>query len=137
MAGSVNVPLDKIEKTGAAAVGDTKGELCLICESGKRAALAATRLGESETEGALVVEGGIAQWKAAGFPTEGEQGVISIERQVRIAAGSLVLAGVMLAAWVHPGFLVLPGFVGAGLMFAGITGACGMGLLLAKMPWNR
>jgi hypothetical protein len=63
--------------------------------------------------------------------------VISLERQVRIAAGLLVLAGVVLGTWVHPAFYGLSAFVGAGLTFAGITDWCGMGLLLARMPWNQ
>ena len=62
--------------------------------------------------------------------------VISLERQVRIAAGSLVLTGVILAWFVNPCFIGLSAFVGAGLIFAGITDWCGMGLLLAKLPWN-
>jgi predicted branched-subunit amino acid permease len=62
---------------------------------------------------------------------------ISVERQVRIAAGSIVLSGVLLSKFVHPNFVWLSGFVGAGLIFAGITDFCGMGLLLAKAPWNR
>ena len=62
---------------------------------------------------------------------------MSLERQVRVAAGSLVLLGVALAALVHPGFVGLAAFVGAGLLFAGLTDTCGMGLLLARMPWNR
>lgn len=61
---------------------------------------------------------------------------MSLERQVRIAAGTLVLVGIGLS-WVHPGFLGLSAFVGAGLVFAGITDTCGMGLMLARMPWNR
>ncbi len=62
--------------------------------------------------------------------------VISLERQVRIVAGSLVVIGVVLGYFVHPWFVGLSAFVGAGLVFAGITDFCGMGLLLAKFPWN-
>ena len=63
--------------------------------------------------------------------------VMSVERQVRIAAGLMVFAGVALGTFYHPGFYGLSGFIGAGLMFAGITDWCGMGLLLARAPWNR
>jgi predicted branched-subunit amino acid permease len=63
--------------------------------------------------------------------------IISLERQVRIVAGSLVLIGVLLGWFVHRGFFGLSAFVGAGLVFAGITDFCGMGLLLAKLPWNK
>jgi rhodanese-related sulfurtransferase len=84
-----------------------------------------------------VVEGGTLAWIEAGLPvTRGTAKVISLERQVRIAAGALVLTGVLLGWFVHPPFFGLAGFVGAGLVFAGITDFCGMGLLLAKLPWN-
>ena len=84
------------------------------------------------------VEGGMAAWEKMGLPVErGPSAVISIERQVRIGAGALVLIGTVLAWIVHPGFIVVPGFVGAGLVFAGITDYCGMGRVLCKMPWNR
>ena len=62
---------------------------------------------------------------------------VSLERQVRIAAGSLVCLGALLAWLVHPAFIALSAFVGAGLIFAGVTDTCGMALLLARMPWNR
>ena len=84
-----------------------------------------------------MVEGGTKAWEAAGLPVVRGQGVISIERQVRIGAGTLVLLGVLLGSWVDPFWFFLSGFVGAGLIFAGITDWCGMGLLLAKMPWNQ
>jgi rhodanese-related sulfurtransferase len=85
-----------------------------------------------------VVEGGTLAWIAANLPvTRSAVKMISLERQVRIAAGSLVLIGVLLGWFVHRGFYGLAAFVGAGLVFAGITDFCGMGLLLAKLPWNR
>ena len=62
---------------------------------------------------------------------------ISIERQVHIGAGALVLLGIILGFLVHPGFFGLSGFVGAGLIVAGVTDWCGMALLLARAPWNR
>ena len=83
------------------------------------------------------VEGGTQAWDAAGLPVIRGQKAISLERQVRIAAGSLVLTGAVLSHWVHPWWIGLSGFVGAGLIFAGITDTCGMGLLLARMPWNN
>ncbi len=105
----------------------------LLCRSGNRAAKAAAKCPQG-----IVVEGGTLAWIAAGLPvTRGTTKVISLERQVRIAAGALVLAGVILGWRVHPGFYGLSAFVGAGLVFAGITDFCGMGLFLARMPWNR
>ena len=85
-----------------------------------------------------VVEGGTMAWAEAGFPVNrGDISVMSLERQVRIAAGAIVLAGVLLARFVHGDFIWLSGFVGAGLIFAGVTDWCGMGLLIAKLPWNQ
>src|SRR5271157_3127554 len=83
------------------------------------------------------VEGGTLEWERAGLPVVRGKKTVSLERQVRIAAGSLVVLGTGLGAFVHPGFLALSAFVGAGLVFAGITDTCGMGMLLARMPWNR
>ena len=88
-------------------------------------------------ENLFSVEGGTLAWEKAGLPVVRGREVISLERQVRIAAGLLVVLGVMLGWLVHPGFLALSAFVGAGLVFAGLTDTCGMGLMLAKMPWNR
>jgi len=87
--------------------------------------------------GLCVIEGGIGAFAAAGGTTVKGRTVLSLERQVRIAAGILVLVGVLAGAFAHPGFLFVSGIVGAGLIFAGVTDWCGMGLLLARMPWNR
>jgi rhodanese-related sulfurtransferase len=85
-----------------------------------------------------VIEGGTEAWASLGLPVEGTgRKTISIERQVRIGAGALVLTGVILGFLVNPGYFSLSAFVGAGLLFAGITDWCSMGLLLARAPWNR
>jgi len=85
-----------------------------------------------------VVEGGMMAWSGANLPTvKGESKVWSLERQVRFTAGLLVLLGVALTLVIHPYFVVVPAFVGAGLTFAGATDWCGMAMLLAKMPWNQ
>jgi rhodanese-related sulfurtransferase len=105
----------------------------LICHTGARAEKAAKKFPQ-----AIVVEGGTQAWIEAGLPVDRSPSkVISLERQVRIAAGSLVLTGAALGWLVHPGFYGLSALVGGGLVFAGITDFCGMGLLLAKLPWNR
>jgi rhodanese-related sulfurtransferase len=83
------------------------------------------------------VDGGTQAWEAAGLPIVRGQKTISLERQVRIAAGSLVVLGAVLGYFVHPYFIGLSAFVGAGLVFAGVTDTCGMGMLLARMPWNK
>ena len=83
------------------------------------------------------VEGGTLAWPAAGLPVVEGKKVMSLERQVRIAAGSLVVIGAAVGLFVHPGWLGLSAFIGAGLVFAGVTDTCGMGMMIAKMPWNR
>lgn len=111
--------------------------LYLICRTGSRAKKAAEKFLAAGYTQIVLVEGGTLAWEQAGLPVIRGKKTISLERQVRIAAGLLVFAGTLLGAFVHPSFLIIPGFVGAGLTFAGITDTCGMGMLLAKAPWNR
>lgn len=137
--GAINLPLEAVTvaKVSALRGQDAARRVVLLCAAGKRATVAAERLGGKDLA-LLVVTGGTAACAQAGLPLDRtSNGVISIERQVRIAAGTLVLAGVLLGANVHPGFYALSGFVGGGLVFAGVTDWCGMGLLLARAPWNR
>jgi rhodanese-related sulfurtransferase len=133
------MPLDRLEPATLEAAGCGKGSaVYILCQSGGRAAKAAAKLEAAGFGGCRVVEGGTAAWIAAGLPVErGASRVISLERQVRIAAGAIVFAGVLLAHFVNPAFIWLSGFVGAGLVFAGATDWCGMGMLIAKMPWNQ
>lgn len=108
------------------------------CRSGQRTAANAARLAQAANCDAYIVEGGIEGWKKAGLPVVRDRGQpIEMHRQVMIAAGSLVLLGVLLGQFVASGFYLVPAFIGAGLTFAGITGWCGMAKLLALMPWNR
>jgi rhodanese-related sulfurtransferase len=110
----------------------------LLCRSGQRAAKAVEKLSGQGFAQPIVIDGGMLAWIGANLPvTLGQSKVISLERQVRIVAGSLVFIGVLLGWFVHRGFFGLSAFVGAGLVFAGITDFCGMGLLLLKLPWNR
>lgn len=111
----------------------------LLCQSGKRAEMAISKLKDTKLACKLfVIEGGMNAAKAAGADViQGSRNTISLERQVRIAAGLLVLAGVVLGFTTHNHFYYLAGFVGAGLTFAGITDTCAMGMLLARMPWNK
>jgi len=139
-AGARLLPLDELNAAALVREREHGGmpKLYLLCQSGQRARLAAEKLMAEGCGDAMVVEGGTQAWAAAGLPCESTgRGVISLERQVRIVAGALVLAGVVLGGCIHPGFVWLSVFVGAGLIFAGITDFCGMGLLLAKMPWNQ
>jgi rhodanese-related sulfurtransferase len=110
----------------------------LLCRSGQRATKAAEKFAREGFSQPIVVEGGTLAWIDANLPvTRSGVKVMSLERQVRITAGSLVFIGVALGWFVHRGFYGLSAFVGAGLVFAGITDFCGMGLLLARMPWNK
>jgi len=119
---------------------DTAGAKVVIfhCRSGARTAANASRLAGAAGCDAYVLEGGIDAWKKAGLPvaTDTRQ-PIEIMRQVQITAGSLVVVGVVLGFWIAPAFFGLSAFIGAGLVFAGVSGWCGMAKLLGLMPWNR
>lgn len=134
------VPLDRLDAEQMARTsGFTKDtSLYIFCRSGNRAKQAAEKLERAGFTACHVVEGGTVGWAEAGLPlNRGRSKVISLERQVRIAAGLLVLIGVLLSWFVHPAFVWLSGFIGAGLVFAGVTDWCGMGMLIARMPWNQ
>ena len=108
------------------------------CRSGMRTQGNAAALAENSGSDAYYMEGGLDAWRKAGLPVAENSGApLEIMRQVQIAAGSLVLAGVVLGLTVSPAFFGLSAFVGAGLTFAGVSGWCGMAHLLAIMPWNR
>jgi rhodanese-related sulfurtransferase len=131
-----NVPLDQLKPEALSR--DANGEHVYgICRSGSRGRRACRKLAAAGLD-VVNVEGGTLAWEAAGLPViRGERKVMSLERQVRIAAGFLVLVGAVLAIAVHPYFVGVSAFIGAGLMFSGITDTCGMAMILARMPWNR
>lgn len=131
-----NVPLDRLDpKTVNGGKGDAP--LYVICRSGGRGKQACEKLSAAGFDNVINVEGGTQAWDAAGLPVVRGKKVMSLERQVRIAAGSLVLLGVILGFTVHQYCFGLSAFIGAGLVFAGITDTCGMGMMLARMPWNQ
>lgn len=135
--GARNLPLSALEEAELAL---HQGRPVLFhCRSGARTAGHAARLAaKAGTVEAYVVEGGIEAWKRAGLPVaEDRRQPLELMRQVQIAAGGMVLLGVLLGALVAPGFFALSGFVGAGLVFAGVSGTCGLARLLRLMPWNR
>ena len=111
--------------------------LYVICRSGSRGRQACEKFLAAGCTNVVNVEGGTQAWAAAGLPVVRGKKTVSLERQVRIAAGSLDSLGVLLAWLVHPAFNALSAFVGAGLIFAGLTDTCGLALFLARMPWNR
>jgi len=134
--GSRLIPLDRlIERIDE--VRATPAPRLLLCRTGSRAEMALEALAEHHVRGLTVIEGGIEAYARAGGEVERGPERISIERQVRIGAGALVLVGVTLGWLVHPAFALLAAFVAVGQVFAGVTDWCGMGLLLAKAPWNR
>jgi rhodanese-related sulfurtransferase len=131
-----NVPLDQLQPE-ALTPGGSGEALYVICRSGNRAERACQKLEAVGLE-VVNVEGGTLAWEAAGLPVvRSATKVISLERQVRIAAGFLVLVGAVLAMVVHRYFAGVSAFIGAGLMFSGFTDTCGMAMVLARMPWNQ
>ena len=133
-----NVPLDQLDV--AAQMQDRNGSasepLYVICRSGSRGQQACEKFVQAGFSNVVNVEGGTMACVDAGLPVVRGKKAVSLERQVRIAAGSLVLLGAALS-FVHPAFVGLSAFVGAGLVFSGITDTCGMGMILARMPWNQ
>jgi rhodanese-related sulfurtransferase len=134
IAGSLNVPLGHL--------GDSplpRGPLVLVCQSGRRSAQALARLQQQGHSGPLAdLQGGLPTWQQAALPLSKLRGApLPLMRQVQIAAGSLVLLGLILSTTLSPAWILLSWFVGAGLVFAGLSGFCGMARLLALMPWNK
>lgn len=134
-----NLPLDRLDPAAVlqARQGDAAEPVYVMCRSGSRGRQACEKFQAAGFANVVNVEGGALAWEASGLPLVRGKKAMSLERQVRIAAGLLVLIGVVLGWLVDPLFLGLSAFVGAGLVFAGITDTCGMGMLLAKMPWNQ
>ncbi len=128
--------LSRLDAESPARAGDEV--LVFHCRSGARTRGNAARLSAAANCDAYILDGGLDAWKKAGLPvTLDRSQPIDIIRQVQIAAGSLVLMGILLGTLFSPGFYTLSAFVGAGLVFAGVSGFCGMAHLLALMPWNR
>lgn len=108
------------------------------CRSGNRTAANAGRFLARNFPEAYVLAGGLDGWRAAGLPTHLDRSVpIDLQRQVQIGAGLMTVAGVVLGLTVSPWYVLISGFVGAGLLMAGTTGFCGLARLLKFMPWNR
>jgi len=134
IAGALHVPLDRLED-----LPKVEGPIIFHCKSGMRtqANEAALRTAAGFTP-CHILEGGLEGWRSAGLPTRlDRKQPLEIMRQVQLAAGGLVLLGVLLGFLITPALFGLSAFVGAGLMMAGATGWCGMAKLLQAMPWNR
>jgi rhodanese-related sulfurtransferase len=135
--GARNVPLDQLNPSALTCNADKDKPLYLICRSGSRGRQACEKFLAAGFTNVINIEGGTLACADAGLPVARGKKAISLERQVRITAGSLVLLGVLLGWFVHLAFFGLSAFVGAGLVFAGVTDTCGMGMMLARMPWNQ
>jgi len=135
--GSRLVPFHTIDTAKAQEVAHASDSYVVICASGKRAVQAAQKLEAAGVKDLLVLEGGVTAWNAGGFEVTKGKKTMSIERQVRIGAGGLVVGGIILGLAVNPLFFFVSGLVGCGLVFAGLTDWCGMGIVLARMPWNN
>ncbi|WP_269715413.1 rhodanese family protein [Caulobacter sp. NIBR2454] len=134
--GALSRPLSSFER--AALKIEPSREVVFTCRTGMRTGANCDRLAAAVEGDAYVLEGGLDAWTRQGMPVrENPNAPLEMMRQVQIGAGGLVLIGALLGVLVHPGFLGVPIFVGAGLLMAGITGFCGMARLLALAPWNR
>ena len=134
--GAVLQPLSNLDVHAVEKLAAGKDRCVLVCRSGNRARQAAEKLSGTRPN-VVVLEGGVAAWEAAGLPLVRGQKAMSLERQVRIAAGSLVLLGVLVGAFIAPWGYAISAFIGAGLVFSGITDTCGMAMVIARMPWNN
>ena len=134
-----NVPLDQVDPAALmrARNGSANEPLYFICRSGSRGQQACEKFVKAGFSNVVNVEGGTMACVETGLPLVRGKKAMSLERQVRIAAGSLVMLGAVLGWLVHPAFMGLSAFVGAGLVFAGITDTCGMAMILTRMPWNQ
>lgn len=137
---AINEPLDKLEPLATATRhGLTRQDkVYVICKSGARAKTAGQKFIDAGFEKVISVEGGTDAWVAADLPVLRTQSkVLPLQQQVFIVIGAMVVLGVLLGYFVHPAWLILAGFPGCGLIFAGLTGLCPLAMLMAKMPWNQ
>jgi rhodanese-related sulfurtransferase len=135
--GSCNLPLDQLPEQAKALHGKVSAPLVLVCRSGARARQAEMLLREADVPRVHVLEGGLVAWEQAGLRVQRGRARWSLERQVRAIAGALVLIGTLGSLLVWPPLIYLALFVGAGLLFAGVTDTCMTVMLLMKLPYNR
>ncbi|GAA1394091.1 rhodanese-like domain-containing protein [Catellatospora coxensis] len=136
IAGSINLPLDQVDAHLQHIVSAAGGTMVIVCQSGNRAGQCQSRLAAAGATGATVMTGGMNAWIAAGAPVVRGRERWSLERQVRLAAGGIVLASIIVGIWL-PAARYLAAFIGAGLTFAALTDTCAMGMMLSKLPYNR
>jgi rhodanese-related sulfurtransferase len=132
------IPLDRLNVDAFLATHRAGAPIYVICQAGVRANKAIEQFEQAGCDDCILVEGGTQAWIDAGLPVHrGISKVLPLMRQVQIVVGTLTAIGAILALAMNPWFAVLPLVSGCGLLFAGVTGTCGMALLLARMPWNR
>lgn len=135
---ATNIPLDELDPIAVArGHGDNPEPIYVVCRSGGRGRKACERFFAAGYENVVNVEGGTSAWAAAGLPVDRGRSYFTIERQGQILAGGLALLGVILAWLVDPAFMALSAFIGAGLIYVGLTESQPMTMILAKMPWNH
>ena len=134
--GAYNVPLDQLNEH-ARDVRAASGPVVLICQSGNRAQRAEALLRGAGMANVHVLDGGMHEWTARQLPIRRVRARMSLERQVRIAAGAIVAIGAIAALTVSPLAAIVPLLVGSGLVIAGLSDTCAMGMLLARLPYNR
>jgi len=137
--GARSMPLDSLDPAEVSALaGGANQPVYVICHSGARSAKACEALLAAGLHNVRSVEGGTTAWERAGLPVlRGSSRTLPLEQQARLGAGLVAFIGVTLTWFVHPYFLIVPTFVACGLMLSGLTGFCGMAIILSKMPWNR
>jgi len=137
--GAKLIPLDDLDPVAFLRHRGTNDQpVYVLCQSGGRASKAIEKFQRAGFNGCVLVDGGTAAWIAAGLPVKREESrVLPLMRQVQIVVGALTATGAILAMTVNPRFVIIPLLMGCGLIFAGVTGFCGLALILTKLPWNR
>jgi len=135
--GAYNVPLDSLAEHVREIGTVTEATVVLVCQSGQRARKADDALRAVGMSNLHILDGGMNAWVAAGLDVVRGRKRMSIERQVRTVAGALAATGGILALLVNPLFAAIPAAVGSGLVFAGLTDTCAMGMMLSRLPYNR
>ena len=138
IAGSRLVPLDRLDHAAVKSASGDSDSCVLVCLSGKRADRAYQQLQAAGFDNLAILEGGVTAWEAAGLPlTRNEKERLPLMRQVQLVIGLSAFVGSVLALTVDRNFALIPAILGAGLALAGITGWCGLAVMLSKMPWNK
>lgn len=139
ISGTTLIPLDELDplEFGRKRGGDS-APVIVICQSGGRAKRAIQKLEAAGVQKCVLLEGGTQAWIDAGLPVNrGKSAVLPLMRQVQITIGAVSATGALLSLLVDPRFAIIPLFMGCGLLMAGITGFCGLAVLMAQMPWNK